>query len=262
MKCRDGIFLFCFLSITVALHTMWLYEYTIYYQVISSFSFSNMCILTLLSGDVCFVSLELCHMVWFPAHHYLLTHNKPLRHQYHAKNSQFLTIKIYVHFRKYRLHRKVPKYPAEHPYPGVSVLKPLMGVDPHLLGNLETFFTLTYPKVSIPLISLYQVFEMLKFYLCPNSLNCWFAWRTRAIQPSWLPRVWLRNTLAWMPNCLLVSPCAMLEFRLALTPIFVLSSKVAKTLVSIQKSTTCNPATKRPSTNSLWSQIVELEVCY
>lgn len=50
--------------------------------------------------------------------------------------------------RKYRLHKKIQDTPHDEPYPGVSILKPLMGVDPHLVSNLETFFTMRYPTVS------------------------------------------------------------------------------------------------------------------
>ncbi|XP_050314068.1 ceramide glucosyltransferase [Anthonomus grandis grandis] len=50
---------------------------------------------------------------------------------------------------KFRLHRKIKELPPDVPYPGISILKPLMGVDPNLLSNLETFFTMQYPTYEI-----------------------------------------------------------------------------------------------------------------
>ncbi|XP_077479241.1 ceramide glucosyltransferase isoform X1 [Stigmatopora argus] len=54
----------------------------------------------------------------------------------------FMSI-IYV---RLHLHKKTSevKQPA-----GVSLLKPLKGVDPNLISNLETFFTLDYPKYEV-----------------------------------------------------------------------------------------------------------------
>lgn len=49
---------------------------------------------------------------------------------------------------KLRLHRKVDPYDGI-PYEGVSILKPLKGVDPNLHHNLETFFTMRYPAYEL-----------------------------------------------------------------------------------------------------------------
>ncbi|KAM3961347.1 LOW QUALITY PROTEIN: ceramide glucosyltransferase [Aphomia sociella] len=51
-------------------------------------------------------------------------------------------------YSKWKLHRTVDRSP-EQPYPGVSIIKPLTGIDPNLLSNLETFFTLDYPAYEI-----------------------------------------------------------------------------------------------------------------
>ncbi|XP_068917682.1 ceramide glucosyltransferase-B [Tenebrio molitor] len=52
---------------------------------------------------------------------------------------------IAIFYGKYRLHNKVGNLPPDEPCRGVSILKPLMGVDNNLLTNLETFFTMNYP---------------------------------------------------------------------------------------------------------------------
>lgn len=50
--------------------------------------------------------------------------------------------------RKIKLHKKPCLLPRETPLASVSIMKPLMGADPNLLQNLETFFTMQYPTVS------------------------------------------------------------------------------------------------------------------
>eukprot|EP00064_Thunnus_orientalis_P024786 superscaffoldBa00011190_g25096 len=61
----------------------------------------------------------------------------------------FMSI-IYV-----RLHLHKKRSEVKQPFiqlAGVSLLKPLKGVDPNLIANLETFFTLDYPKVMLTTI--------------------------------------------------------------------------------------------------------------
>lgn len=50
-----------------------------------------------------------------------------------------------ISYSKYKLHKKICQQPHEVPLPSVSILKPLMGVDPNLQQNLESFFTMNYP---------------------------------------------------------------------------------------------------------------------
>lgn len=54
-----------------------------------------------------------------------------------------------ITYGRLKLHRKVSVEPKEVPLPSVSILKPLMGIDPNLQQNLETFFTMNYPVYEL-----------------------------------------------------------------------------------------------------------------
>ncbi|XP_014665296.1 PREDICTED: ceramide glucosyltransferase-like [Priapulus caudatus] len=55
---------------------------------------------------------------------------------------------VAIVYGKWRLYRRAPPLVLESGLPGVSIMKPLVGVDSNLFSNLETFFNMNYPKVQ------------------------------------------------------------------------------------------------------------------
>lgn len=62
-----------------------------------------------------------------------------------------ITHVVFVLCSRLHLNKKATDKQPYSKLPGVSLLKPLKGVDPNLINNLETFFELDYPKVSVVL---------------------------------------------------------------------------------------------------------------
>jgi ceramide glucosyltransferase len=56
---------------------------------------------------------------------------------------------LFFEKRKYKFHKKPHLTQERSKLPGVSIIKPLMGIDTNLADNLETFFNMDYPLVSL-----------------------------------------------------------------------------------------------------------------
>lgn len=123
---------------------------------------------------------------------------------------------LFFFFRRLHLHKK--RSEVKQPFAqlaGVSLLKPLKGVDPNLMSNLETFFTLDYPKVtprcrkteplsapSCDSCSRLMGFgcEVIGIALFCSTRSC-CVFRIKMIQPSTSVKSCWQNIPAWMPVC-------------------------------------------------------------
>lgn len=66
--------------------------------------------------------------------------------------SYFMVLLFYslsILYGRLKLHRAADPLQKMDQLPGVSIVKPLMGVDPYLETNLESHFTLEYPKFEL-----------------------------------------------------------------------------------------------------------------
>jgi len=98
---------------------------------------------------------------------------------------------IYLVFRRIKLHKPPPAISPED-LQGVSIIKPLVGVDSNLYYNLESFFKLNYPKVSIYYIYVRCLKKCVILFCNGTALHNWpidsppkmASWRTRFVGPS------------------------------------------------------------------------------